>query len=346
MRDTLRAILRSSTTKRDLAIASLAGLAGLDEPVLDDLAAAGAEPDLTTLERLYLALGFAAVGDQPRAIAIERDLLRQGGERLGTWVRLKGTDPETTLETTSLLAVLAADLGDPLAAGLARYVIDNPSSESIHDLDLAAWAGHVVEHAPASPASFAYTVDGVRTAVDLKAGEVLSLALTDAQRSTLRLEPGSGSVGVTVEGRIAVAPSTLIPHASLKLTRAAPTGAISPDRIVVVDLTATFAADAPAGCYDVTELVPSGLAPLVDGRLEDSEDETDASVAWPTSVVGQEVRFCAGNDALTGHTARLRYRARVVNEGSFSWEPAVMQLPGAPELLALTPTGVVTVEAR
>ncbi len=341
LRSTLVATLREKTTKRDLAIATLAGLAALDEPVLADLVAAGAEPDLSTLERLYLALGFAAAGDQPSAIAIERDLLRGDGERLGTWVRLNGADPETILETTSLLAVLAAGLGDPLAAGLARYVIDNPSSESIHDLDLAAWAGHIVEHTPASAASFAYTIDGVRTAVELKAGEVLSLALTDAQRSTLRLEPGSGTVGVTVEGRVAVAPSTLAPHASLKLTRAAPTGAVSADRIVVVDLTATFANDAPAGCYDVTELVPSGLAPLQDGFWEDSEPD----VVWPTSVVGQEVRFCAHNDAKTGHSARMRYRARVVNEGSFSWEPAIMQLPGAPELIALTPAGAVTVQA-
>jgi len=35
--------------------------------------------------------------------------------------------------------------------------------------------------------------------------------------------------------------------------------------------------------------------------------------------------------------ARLRYEARVVNEGDFTWEPAVMQYPGAPELQASTP---------
>ena len=341
----LRATWRSSTTKRDLAVASLAGLAGLGEPVLDDLAAAAAEPDLTTLERLYLGLAYAAAGDQPSAIAIERDLLRQHGEGLGAWVRLNGTDPEATLEATSLLAVLAAELGDPLAIGLARFVIDNPSAESVHDLDLAAWAGHVVEHTPAAAASFAYKVDGVRTAVELKAGQAFSLTLTEAQRSTLRLEPGSGVVGVTVEGRVAVAPSTLTPHASLTLTRAEPTGTVSPDRIVVVDLTATFADGAAAGCYDVTELVPSGLAPLVDDGSGGSEDGADADIAWPTSVVGQEVRFCAANEARTGHTARLRYRARIVNEGSFTWEPAVMQLPDAPELIAVTPATTVTVQA-
>ena len=91
----------------------------------------------------------------------------------------------------------------------------------------------------------------------------------------------------------------------------------------------------------VVELVPSGLAPLSIGLGEMDE----AGVTGPTSVVGQEVRFCAVNDVKTGHSARLQYRARVVNEGTFGWEPAVMQLPGAPELLAMTPTRTLVIQA-
>jgi uncharacterized protein YfaS (alpha-2-macroglobulin family) len=61
--------------------------------------------------------------------------------------------------------------------------------------------------------------------------------------------------------------------------------------------------------------------------------------------VGQEVRFCADNDPMSGNTARLQYRARVVNEGTFAWEPAIMQLAGAPELLALTQTRTLVIQA-
>jgi hypothetical protein len=185
-------------------------------------------------------------------------------------------------------------------------------------------------------------MDGSRTVVSLEPGEAFSLSLTRDQRSTLRLEPASGRVGVVVEGRVVVAPGTLNPHADLSITRATPAEPIADDRIVVVDLTATFTASAPPGCYDVVELVPSGLAPLSLGVVE--TDET--GVSWPTSVVGQEVSFCAENDARTGHTAHLRYRARVVNQGTFAWEPAVMQLAGAPELLALTPGATVVIGTR
>ena len=346
-RDDLRAVLSAirndRATKRDLAIAALAGLASLGESVLTDLHAAEREPDLTTTERLYLALGLAAAGDDPGAIAIERDLLERDGERLGAWVRLRVPgDPNATIEATMLMAMLAASVGDPLAAGMADYVMANPASDSVHDLDLAAYATRVLVRTPAAAASFAYTVDGSRTVVALKPGETINLPLTSEQRSTLGLEPISGKVGVTVEGRVVVAPATLDPHPDLTLTRQAPDGRVAADRIVIVNLTAAFAANAPIGCYDVVELVPSGLAPLSIGLVATDEK----GVSWPTSVVGQEVRFCADNDPKTDHAAHLQYRARVVNEGTFAWEPAVMQLPGAPQLLALTPARTVVIGAR
>jgi hypothetical protein len=39
----------------------------------------------------------------------------------------------------------------------------------------------------------------------------------------------------------------------------------------------------------------------------------------------------------------MRYSARVVNEGTFTWEPAIMQLAGAPEALAIAPAGATTI---
>ena len=342
LRTALSALRNDSDIKRDLAIAALAGLASLGEPVLTDLQAAGREPDLTTTERLYLALGYWAAGDGPSAIAIERDLLERDGDRLGAWVRLRvGSDLDATVDATSLMMILAASVGDPLAVGMADYITADPASATVHDLDLAAYASRVLERTPAATASFAYTVDGSRTVVSLGLGEAFSLPLTNEQRSTLRLEPISGNVGVTVEGRVVVAPATLDPHPDVTLTRALPGSPVVAGRIVVIDLTATFAAQAPTGCYDVVELVPSGLAPLSIGLGEVDE----AGVTGPTSVVGQEVRFCAVNDVKTGHSARLQYRARVVNEGTFGWEPAVMQLPGAPELLALTPARTLVIQA-
>jgi hypothetical protein len=75
-----------------------------------------------------------------------------------------------------------------------------------------------------------------------------------------------------------------------------------------------------------------------------STDEA-SDVSWPVSVVGQEVRFCAENGPKS-HTAHLRYRARVVNAGRFEWEPAVMQLPAAPEIVAVAPGRPIRIGTR
>ncbi|MDQ2965271.1 MAG: hypothetical protein M3R57_05435, partial [Chloroflexota bacterium] len=342
LQEALRATRNDPATQRDLAIATFAALAALGEPVLGDLQEAKQATDLTPMEKIYLALGFEAVGDDPSALQIERELLAADGERLGPWVRLQIGDLDATAEASALLSVVAAGLGDPVATGLAEYVAANGSKETTHALELAAYAAGGLDRTPASAASFAYTVGGKRTVVPLEPGEAFTVSLTAEQRSGLSVEAISGQVSVAVESRVVVEPGTLKPLAALTLARAIPSSLPS-DRVVVVDLTATFAASAPEnGCYDVVEQVPSGLAPLAIGRGEIDEQ----GVIGPSSVAGQQVTFCAPNDPLTGHSARMRYTARVVNEGTFAWEPAVMQLAGAPEALAFTPTGTATIGSR
>ena len=342
LRDTLVAIGDLPTTKRDLQIAALAGLGALGEPVLGDLQEVSRQTDLSPTESIYLALGFEAVGDDAGALAIERDLLERHGERLGPWVRLRLDSTADGADPTALLAVIAAGLGDPLAAAMADYAQANPATDTVAALELAAYATRSLERAPAAGASFAYTVDGQRSVVRLEPGDAFALPLTSAQAASLSVENLSGRVGAAVEARVPVAPGSLRAHADLTLTRAILKQPIATDRIVTIDLTATFAGSAPDGCYDVVELVPSGLAPLA--IIPEQPDER--GITWPSSVVGQEVRFCAINDVETGHTARLRYVARVVNEGTFTWEPAIMQLAGAPEMLAITPAGTATIGAR
>jgi hypothetical protein len=332
---TLRPIRDLESAPRDLAIAAVAALAALGEPVMADLREIGALPDLTPMEQIYLALGHEALGDDETALEIERGLLGAYGERLGSWVRLRvGTGLEEIVEATSLLSVVAAGLGDPLAPAMADYVMANPGKDTIHALDLAAFVRGMIARTPAAAASFAYTVDGQRRVVRLDVGDSFVLELTAGQRAGLALERISGAVGVAIEATVGVAVSGLRPSADLTLKRTVPASPIPTGRVVVVDLTATFGGAAPEnGCYDVVELAPSGLAPLTIFNVYSGE----SGVAWPSSIVGQTVTFCATNTAREGHRAHLRYMARIVSEGTFTWEPALMQLGGAPELLAFVP---------
>jgi hypothetical protein len=344
LRDTLYEILDAQTTTRELRLAVLAGLAGLGEPVLVQLRAAGAASDLTIREQLDLALGYQAAGDDAAARTIERDLLTRYGEQMGSWTRLRvGSALDNTIAATADLALVAAGIGDPIAASLQAYVDVNPASDELHVLDQVAVIERMLARTPSASASFAYTVDGRRTVVDLSPGDATTLVLTAAQRQGLRLEPLGGQVQVTASWSEPADVESLRADPALELDRTVtPSGTIGTDRLVVVDLVPIFGAQAVHGCYQVVDLVPSGLAPVArtDGWVGE-----DAS-AGPYRIVGQRVEFYAMNDPSAKHVSRLRYLARVVTPGVYTWEPAVMQLADAPGAVAFTRTTGLTIADR
>jgi hypothetical protein len=344
LRDALLTTRDLSSTKRDLRIAVLAGLAALGEPVLADLRSAATATDLSVGERIDLALGYVAAGDDAAALAIERDVLQTSGQQLGAWTRLRvGTTLDQTVAATSGLALVAAGIRDPIAISLAAYVDANPASDELHVLDQVGVIQRLLARTPAAAASFAWTVDGRRNVVDLAPGQAFTVALTAAQRATLRLEPLTGRVGMAASWSEPVDLATLTADPALALTRTVtPAGTIGPDALVVVELMPTFGTQAAPGGYEVVDLVPSGLAPVArtDGWV--GEDGT----IGPYRIVGQEVDFSVGNDPHGIPTTKLRYLARIVTPGDYAWEPASIRLAAAPQDGAFTSPTRVTVADR
>lgn len=338
LRSALEQIRDGASTLRDLRIASLAGLAAIGEPAELDLREAAALTDLTPTERLDLAIGFLRLGDEATARTIEVGLLRQFGQRLGPWVRLQMTDDAATSEATALLAVVASGVGDPLASALSDYAQAHPSKETSITLELVAASVLGLERTPRATARLGYTVDGSRTDATIEPGQSLTLTLTAAQRQSLRLEPLTGDIGLAISWRRALDVNAVTRDPALQLTRTLPTGPLPPTKVVTVDLQVTFGPAALDGCYEVVEEVPSGLAPIV------SPWSSDSSVIWPMSVTGQEVRFCV--PVSTSRRATLRYAARVVNAGTFVWEPAVMQHDIVREAFTATGSGSVTIASQ
>jgi hypothetical protein len=332
------------STTRDLRIAALAGLAALGEPVLSDLRTIATATDLTVAERIDLALGLVAAGDDAAALAIERDLLLASGQQLGEWTRLRvGSTLEEIVGTTAGLALVAAGIGDPIAVSLQAYVDANPARDELHVLYQVGVIERMLARTPAAAASFAWTVDGVRSVVDLAPDQAFTVALTAAQRATLRLEPLTGQVGISASWSEPVDLATLTADPALGLTRTVtPAGTIGADTMVVVELTPTFGAQAVLGGYEVVDLVPSGLAPVArtDGWV--GEDGT----IGPYRIVGQEVDFSAWNDPRATHVEKMRYLARIVTPGDYAWEPATLRLAAAAEDATFTAPTRVTVADR
>jgi hypothetical protein len=165
------------------------------------------------------------------------------------------------------------------------------------------------------------------------------LALTAAQRESLQLTPLTGSLGVASSWREPLDLQSVSQDEAIVVGRSvSPSGTIGSSDLVDVTLTVNLGPAAVDDCYLVTEVAPSGMAPLREGsswrpRRGEGADTLVGQLPW--SIAGQQVSWCVWPDSKKP-VQTLRYRARVVNSGSFLWEPAVVQSTRAPELIRLT----------
>ena len=328
LRTYLRTIVAAPGETRERRNLALAGLAGMNDPVLPKVQAALAAPDLTVRERAMLAIGAARLGDTTTARSTAQSLAEQYGEAVAEQARLRvGDDNLDTTTASALMAMLLAASGDPVATRYWAYVSANPSDQIPFDLYAIGYARWMVEAAPRAATSFSYSLDGVAKDVDLEPGAGFVLRLSKARLATLSIEPGTGTIGVTTLWREPVRASAFEVDPDIKITRRIrPAGIIPSTDLVVVDLTVEFGRQAPGGCHRVVELVPSGLVPVgaLRGFVDPELGEPLVGVTYPDAQIGQRVLFCAEN---TEHqrTVRLRYVARIITVGTYRWEPAIVE---------------------
>jgi alpha-2-macroglobulin len=346
---------------RERALLAIAARSALGEDTLEELDAISPEGTLSTSERLLLGLGLSAAGDTERALAIERELLGQHGQQLGAWVRLWDDTPgeilsardtrERSAVLTALLAILAADVGDEATATAAdAYVRYDPPSATLASLQHLAVIDRLIARTVASPASFAWELDGEGGTVELAPGESHPLTLTAAQRMAIRLAPLSGSLGVATSWDEPLAASAPSQDETIRVTRSVlPEGAICAADTVEVTIAVDLGPAALTGCYLVTDMVPSGLAPIRETAGWPRRSAT-LDVDSPLSIAGQRVTFCAYREpddpAVEARGSHLlRYEARMITPGTYAWEPTLVQAAEAPESWRLGEASRITLGA-
>jgi hypothetical protein len=329
--------------RRDDRLLALAGLAGLGYPVLPEVREAAAQTDLTIPEQVNVAIAALYAGDEALARTIERDLLANHALRQGPWVRIDPGAREDASLQTARLAIVAASLGDPVAANMDAWVADNPPKTTTVAMERALAAQGWAKRVAGAPAVAAITVDGTRQELKIQPDRPASIVLTPAQAATARLEPVSGSVLAVTSWVGPLDPSSLTPAKGQVLQRTVrPAGVIESTDTVIVTFKVTLGPDARKECWRVTDLAPSGLAPIsVNRRWEYHEDE-ERPGTWisPDFVDGQRVEFCVSRDPKQP-VETLRYVARVVTPGTYLWEGAVLQSTVVPDQgLVIAPVSV------
>jgi alpha-2-macroglobulin len=336
-------------TPERLAIASF-GLAALGEPVLISVRSLIGDADLGWRGRLHVALALEAAGDHPGAARVLDDLYSEFGQDLRTERRLRvGTDADDVLEATALAAMVAVGVGDAKADGLLRYVRSNRPQDVLLYLSELTFAKKALDRLAPEPASFAYSVGGRREEKRLERGSTFALSLSAAELAALRLE--------VIEGRLSVATRYMAPLAEAGLTPAddvsikrtflvdgQPGGVIGPASLVLVTLELSIGPQAPDGCYQVTDLLPSGLQPVTRaGSLFASRDRPPGyfppGLVLPYQASGRKVSFCVGKG-----TNVVRYYARPFAKGEYVWEPATIHNQRVPSIFNLSEPATIRIE--
>ncbi|HEX7173587.1 MAG TPA: hypothetical protein VF365_13390, partial [Candidatus Limnocylindria bacterium] len=328
---------------RERRIVALAGLAGIGQDVLAELRSFD-PAELSVREQTWLALGLLASGDEAAAREIERSILATYGQRLGPWVRLDlGAPTPETAEVNGSTLLLAAGLRDPIATDLARHLVDNPPVDYLPALEQAGYARAAIEWLPRAEATFAWSVDGARSEETLADLASFTLTLTSGQRETFELEALDGELLVATTWAAEAEYAELPSAPALTIERViSPADHAPPDDLVRVTLNVTIDGASPKDCYQVTDLLPSGLAPVT-APLYGWAIEGDPNLIAPYEVEGQRVSWCIGPDP-DRPTLRLGYTARVVTAGTYRWEPAVIQSLVAAELGASTEVATYTID--
>jgi alpha-2-macroglobulin len=339
--ETLRGVAYAPDQERGRRLLALAGLAGLGQPVLTDVRAAAAQTDLTVPERISLALAALAAGDEELARTLEHGVLADAGVHLGPWTRLTVLAGEDAAVQTARLAIVAASLGEPVAAEMDAWLAANPPRTTTVNLERAIAAKGWAARLPRTAAKAALTVDGTRREVAIDAGTAAEIHLTPAQAASATVDSVTGSVLMVAWRSIPLRPGDLIPARGQVLERSvSPSGTIGETATVVVTLRVTLGPDAGKGCWRVVDFVPSGLAPLTPGSRP-VDDEGVRGGVGPDKVSGQRVEFCVAQG--TKPVQVVRYVARVVNPGSYAWEPAVLQSWDVPDQGVATPSDSIVI---
>lgn len=348
-------ILDDAEETRERKLEALFGLASLGEPVLPDVAAALAAPGIGPRAQLQLGLAALALGDDETAGQVYRAVLAELGEQRGSRIRIDvGTERDASLEASLLAARLGAGLGDDTAAGLYAYAAQDTADDIVLALLEADYLQAALPRLAATPATLAYERFGAREERALAPGETLALQLTPDELSALGLEVVEGRVLVAATSLVAVEPAALESDPAVSVNReygvlpatgeaaGEPTTSFTDGDLVRVALDYALEEESAAGCYRLSDLLPSGLR-AVTGPYDPSvyyEGVDQANLVFPYDVVGQRVSFCVYRD---GDQEPLSYLARVVTKGTYAAEPALLQSMEVPASRALSSPAEVTI---
>ena len=346
LRDYLQNIANTSTTEN--RILALYGLAILGEPVLLDLRNYAQLEGLSVRDTAFLALALVEIGERHVARELYNEVMAPLLEEVAPYVRVNtGGSREEMLEDTSVVALLAARLGEPEATRLHDYSMRHRRFEPLMNIERVAFISYEINYHTAQEASVTYILFGETITRELGHGGRFNLRIPVTQMNEFELVGVTGEVGAvsivrvpleemeTIENNITIRRRFFIAGSNIETTT------FEQGDVVRVEINIDYSAGALSGSYMITDFLPAGLVYVPhSARFGD----VATTPGWWTHVQaeGQRITFFDFNGRFHRNNTYYFY-ARVVNPGTFRAEGTIVQSVDAREYMVVGESVVVTI---
>jgi len=250
-----------------------------------------------------------------------------------------GNDRDNILETTSVVALLATQLGMPERVGLHGYIARNHTDDILVSISSLAFISHEITSLGNAPTSITYTLYGEEVTRDLSDGGSFTLRIPAQNMDEFRLTSVTGEVSAVslhstpLEDIEIVDNEIIITRQFFREGRTASTSTFEQDDLVRVQITIDYSTKAIGGSYMVTDFLPAGLLPI-SGSLRFASDIYTPGQWRHATIEGQRIIFFDHNGRFDDVRVYYYY-ARVVSPGTFKAEGAIVQNLGVREYLTV-----------
>jgi hypothetical protein len=318
-----------------IAIA-LYGLASLGEPVLTEIYYIKDNKDLTYEDKIYVALSLVKLGDAENARTIyydnlQRSLRIEGGE---AWLDNE-KDATARVKLTATLGMLTSYLNEKENSEMIwNYISTHDPEKDLDALEQVIMAKNELANSNKSKAGFGYKTGTKSETIDLNEGRAYELVLSGDELNTLSFNNIVGDIKLISYYEKSVDPSTLIKNKDLNIAREflvnnKETKTFKEGDTVLIRLKPFIAERAIDGQYQVIDYLPSGLKPIIMTYNPYMEKSSLCDPTWyPMEIIGNIVYFGLDKNfnKIEGcKSVTLNYYARVVSQGKYQAQPAVIQ---------------------
>jgi len=355
LRSYLQNIFDESPT--DNKMLALYGLAMLGEPVLPYLHSYAELDGLSLRNTVYVALGFAAIGETHIARELYNSRIAPNIESVAPYYRVNaGENRVDILEATSITALLAAQLGMPESLGLHNYAAayrwDAPSrleSDMVLALNTEKllFIFHEIENHRNATAGITYTLFGETITRDLGHGGQFNLRIPSQNMHEFNLVSTSGEVGAVsivrtpLEDLGSVSNDITISRDFLRTGTGESASTFEQGELVRVQIRLNYSETALSGSYVISDFLPAGLVHVANSARFEERSHTDGWRVHATTE-GQRVTFFVHNGRVDREHVYYYY-ARVINPGTFKAEGTIVQSLGVREFMTVGPDAMLTI---